>query len=122
MVLTMGKREMELPGKYLGELRDANDILDDTEALRRRMEIRLFLHPASQRFGIVKDIVRISQLPQILAWKLHFPLAHCQDHLLPPYLSLRGSLLQAWELGDPKLRAAIRNQLNRLQRLIRARR
>jgi ectoine hydroxylase-related dioxygenase (phytanoyl-CoA dioxygenase family) len=38
MMLTMGKREMELPGKYLGELREANDLLDDPTALRQRME------------------------------------------------------------------------------------
>jgi ectoine hydroxylase-related dioxygenase (phytanoyl-CoA dioxygenase family) len=38
MVLTMGKREMELPGKYLGELREATGLLADVEALRRRME------------------------------------------------------------------------------------
>jgi ectoine hydroxylase-related dioxygenase (phytanoyl-CoA dioxygenase family) len=34
----MGKREMELPGRYLGELREANAILSDREALRARME------------------------------------------------------------------------------------
>jgi ectoine hydroxylase-related dioxygenase (phytanoyl-CoA dioxygenase family) len=38
MILTMAKREMELPGKYLGELREANDLLDDPAALRQRME------------------------------------------------------------------------------------
>src|SRR5262245_7169361 len=43
MILTMGKREMELPGKYLGELREANDILADTEALRQRMEEEAYL-------------------------------------------------------------------------------
>lgn len=37
MTLPMGKREMELPGKYLGELREANGILADVEALRARM-------------------------------------------------------------------------------------
>ncbi len=38
MTLSMGKREMELPSKYLGELREANEILSDVEALRGRME------------------------------------------------------------------------------------
>src|SRR5260370_16233301 len=38
MTLSMGKGEMELPGKYLGELREANEILSDVEALRGRME------------------------------------------------------------------------------------
>src|SRR5919201_380480 len=37
MFLSMGKREMVLPGKYLGELREANDILSDVEAMRARM-------------------------------------------------------------------------------------
>ncbi len=38
MKLTMGKREMELPGLYLGELREANALLSDVEALRGQME------------------------------------------------------------------------------------
>lgn len=38
MVLTMGKRVMDLPGKYLGELRAAAGLLGDVETLRRRME------------------------------------------------------------------------------------
>jgi ectoine hydroxylase-related dioxygenase (phytanoyl-CoA dioxygenase family) len=38
MMLTMGKREMELSGKYLGELREATGLFGDVEALRRRME------------------------------------------------------------------------------------
>ena len=37
MTLPMGKREMELPGRYLGELREANAILSDVEALRGQM-------------------------------------------------------------------------------------
>jgi len=36
-ILRMGKRELELGGKYLGHLRDSNDVLDDVEALRARM-------------------------------------------------------------------------------------
>jgi len=38
MTLTMGQQEMELPGKYLGRLREANEILADVEALRERMQ------------------------------------------------------------------------------------
>src|SRR5437868_4575472 len=38
MILTMGKREMELPGKYLGELREATHLQADSEALHARME------------------------------------------------------------------------------------
>ena len=38
MMLPMGKREMELPGRYLGELREANALLVDVEALRGRMK------------------------------------------------------------------------------------
>jgi ectoine hydroxylase-related dioxygenase (phytanoyl-CoA dioxygenase family) len=37
MVLTMGRRELELPGRYLGELREANELLPDPAALRDRM-------------------------------------------------------------------------------------
>src|SRR5436309_10710169 len=37
MILPMGKREMELPSRYLGELREANELLGDVEALRERM-------------------------------------------------------------------------------------
>ncbi len=36
--VTMGKKELELPGPYMGWLRDSNDILHDTAALRSRME------------------------------------------------------------------------------------
>lgn len=36
--LTMGNREMEFGGKYLGELRASNDIIDDVPALHARME------------------------------------------------------------------------------------
>src|ERR1041385_6167942 len=38
MKLTMGKRELELPGKYLAELREANALLGDMTALWGRME------------------------------------------------------------------------------------
>jgi hypothetical protein len=38
MILTMGRREMEPGGKYLGRLREANDLLGDAAALRERME------------------------------------------------------------------------------------
>jgi ectoine hydroxylase-related dioxygenase (phytanoyl-CoA dioxygenase family) len=38
VILTMGKRELELPSRYLGELREANDLLSDPRALRERME------------------------------------------------------------------------------------
>lgn len=37
MLVTLGRREMELPGKYIGELREANELLGDVEALRERM-------------------------------------------------------------------------------------
>ncbi|MCZ7647739.1 MAG: phytanoyl-CoA dioxygenase family protein [Planctomycetota bacterium] len=36
-ILPMGKRELELGGKYLGNLRDSNELLDNPEALRARM-------------------------------------------------------------------------------------
>ncbi len=36
--LTMGKHQMELGGKYLGHLRDANALLSDTDGLRERMK------------------------------------------------------------------------------------
>ena len=42
MKVTIGQRELEWGGKYLTELRDCNDMLEDTEALRnrrRRMDI-----------------------------------------------------------------------------------
>lgn len=38
MLIPVGNRELEMEGKYLTRLRDANDILDDTEALRARMQ------------------------------------------------------------------------------------
>lgn len=38
MILRMGKREMELGGKYLGFLRDSTPLRGDMEALRARME------------------------------------------------------------------------------------
>lgn len=37
MQLSMGKREMEMGGKYLGTLREANDLLEDMPSLRARM-------------------------------------------------------------------------------------
>lgn len=37
MILTMNQKEMELGGKYLGWLREANDLLDDRDALRTRL-------------------------------------------------------------------------------------
>jgi Phytanoyl-CoA dioxygenase (PhyH) len=38
MRLRMGKHELEFPGKYLAELREANELLPDVDALRSRME------------------------------------------------------------------------------------
>lgn len=38
MTLRMGERELELGGRYLGELREANDLRDDPAALRARLE------------------------------------------------------------------------------------
>lgn len=38
MTLTMGKRELEMGGPFLGELRDATPLRDDPEALRNLME------------------------------------------------------------------------------------
>lgn len=38
MLVPVGTRELEMGGNYLTELRDANDILDDTDALRERMK------------------------------------------------------------------------------------
>lgn len=37
MKLQIGRRELEMGSRYLTELRDSNDILDDREALRSRM-------------------------------------------------------------------------------------
>ena len=37
MNLTMGMRELELGGQYLGALREANDLIGDAAALRQRM-------------------------------------------------------------------------------------
>jgi hypothetical protein len=37
MNVLMGTRELELGGRYLGTLRDANELMDDVLALRRRM-------------------------------------------------------------------------------------
>ena len=38
MTFTMNKIQMELEGKYLGSLRDSNELLSDRKALRQRME------------------------------------------------------------------------------------
>lgn len=38
MKVQIGSRELEMGGKYLTELRDSNDILEDTEALRKRLQ------------------------------------------------------------------------------------
>ncbi|MCR2823059.1 phytanoyl-CoA dioxygenase family protein [Lederbergia panacisoli] len=38
MILKMGKHELEMGSKYLTNLRDSNDILDQTDKLRKRME------------------------------------------------------------------------------------
>lgn len=38
MILTMNKIEMELGGKYLGLLRDANELLEQPDALKARIE------------------------------------------------------------------------------------
>ena len=38
MILTMNQKEMELGGKYLGWLREANDLLGDREALQARLK------------------------------------------------------------------------------------
>ena len=38
MIVKMGKRDLELCGKYIGFLREANDLLDDPTALHARME------------------------------------------------------------------------------------
>ena len=38
MILTMNQKEMELGGKYLGWLREANDLLGDREALHARLK------------------------------------------------------------------------------------
>lgn len=38
MKVTIGQRELEMGGKYLTELRDSNDIMNDMEALRARLE------------------------------------------------------------------------------------
>jgi hypothetical protein len=38
MIVKIGQRELEIGGKYLGMLREANDLLGDPAALRARME------------------------------------------------------------------------------------
>lgn len=38
MKLMMGQDELELGGKYLSTLRDANDLIDDMDAIHRRMD------------------------------------------------------------------------------------
>ncbi len=38
MKLTIGKHELEMGAKYLGELRDANELLHDPAQLQARME------------------------------------------------------------------------------------
>ena len=38
MIPTMNKHPLELNGKYLGMLREANDLLGDSEALNARLE------------------------------------------------------------------------------------
>ena len=38
MKLMMGQDELELRGKYLSTLRDANDLIDDMDAIHRRMD------------------------------------------------------------------------------------
>lgn len=38
MKVRIGQRELEMGGRYLTELRDANDILDDVGALRKRLQ------------------------------------------------------------------------------------
>ena len=38
MILTMNKRPLELNGKYLGTLREANHLLGDPEALNARLD------------------------------------------------------------------------------------
>ncbi|WP_409342039.1 phytanoyl-CoA dioxygenase family protein [Paenibacillus sp. MBLB4367] len=38
MKVQIGNRELEMGGKYMTELRSSNDILEDTEALRRRLQ------------------------------------------------------------------------------------
>lgn len=38
MILRMGSRELELGGRYLGDLRESNDLMGDPSALRARME------------------------------------------------------------------------------------
>ncbi|MBM3213973.1 phytanoyl-CoA dioxygenase family protein [Candidatus Poribacteria bacterium] len=38
MLLRMGNRELELGGKYLGSLRESNDVVGDPSALRARLE------------------------------------------------------------------------------------
>ena len=52
MKLNMGKRELELGGKHLGHLREANELMGDADALRARMltdPYRLVIGSASVR-------------------------------------------------------------------------
>ncbi|GBC96603.1 1-deoxypentalenic acid 11-beta-hydroxylase [bacterium HR16] len=61
MKVTMGIRELEMGGKYLGELRDANALMGSVDALRARMEedgyllIRRFHDP--QRVQAARRVV-----------------------------------------------------------------
>ncbi len=65
MKMLMGRKELKMGSKYLTELRDSNDILENTKALRQRMQedgyllIRDF-HNRSEvleaRMGIIRKI------------------------------------------------------------------
>jgi ectoine hydroxylase-related dioxygenase (phytanoyl-CoA dioxygenase family) len=63
MTILMGHREMEMNGSYMTELKESNDILDDMEALRQRMDedgylfIRNF-HDADQVMEARKSLLQ----------------------------------------------------------------
>ncbi len=78
MLLKMGEREMELDGRYLGRLREANDLLSDPDALKARMSedgyllIRGLHDPIKVQAARDMMLASLSENNQI---DLNFPLA-----------------------------------------------
>lgn len=66
MTFTMNKIQMELEGKYLGSLRDSNELLSDRKALRQRMEEDGYL-----LIRRLHDIQNVQAARKFLLEKLH---------------------------------------------------
>jgi len=66
MTFTMNKIQMELEGKYLGSLRDSNELLSDRKALRQRMEEDGYL-----LIRRLHDIQNVQATRKFLLEKLH---------------------------------------------------